>query len=607
MKEKVLKQKKVKDNLESLVFFNFQKKVFILLRQKLDKTQFVLLSNKKDSIKDFNKRVRKVSFDTKDFTVDFFKIQNFHITEFDRELVLSFTDESKTFLAFSKNGIKWTVKGVLPQIIEEGCLSPCKVNGDNFAFFYGNKDIKVAYSSDLKNWKIDGSSILKTRDSFFDKNDLRVVSVHLFGKGVGLVYESSSQKGNQYLETGYALLARDNFSKIIWRTDSPLTDGCLPTLGVADTRCLGMILKAGIFYLYYKSGMKLFVISGRDPFSVPVETTKRMTKHPKNPIIWPKAIQKWQAMGTFNPGAVYLDGKVHLVYRAVSDVGLSTVGYALLKDCLHIECQSDEPIYIVGQESNFKESTQQPFMYESGPGFGGCEDPRLVQIGETIYMIYLNFNGWENPRIAMTSISAQDFLNKKWAWRKPIFLSREGQMHKNWVLFPEKINGKFALLSSLSPKVQVIYFDKMPKKNIRLESQFKNKSDVRRWDNVMRGTGAPPIRTEHGWLVLYHAMDVRDPNKYKVGAMILDYANPEKILYRSANPILEPDQKYENEGFKSGVVYVCGAVVVEDTLFVYYGGADTVVCVATIPFQAFLKSLMTDTQEEIGLQEIFLN
>jgi len=604
MKKVIPKKKKTKEGSEPLIFFNLKKRIFVMMRQKSDKSKFILLSNKKDSNKEFNKRGKKVHFDSKKFIVDFSKIKDFHLTEFGKELVLTFNDHNQTFLFFSKDGTKWIIKSVLPEIIENGCLSPCKTSEGKFAYFYGNKEIKVAYSSDLVNWKSEEVSLIKPRIGFFDKNNLQIVSAYLSEKGVGLIYESSFQSDwKRHLKTGYILLAKNDLSKVIWRADSPLTEGSISAGGLASVSCLGTILKEGIFYVYYKSGTKMFIISGRDPFSSPIETTHKLIRSVKNPIIWPKNTLKWQSMGTFNPGAVFLDAQVHLVYRAVGDNSLSTIGYALLEDGLHIKSQSDQPIFLSQPASEFSKKLPR-FVYESGPGgLGGSEDPRLTKIGKTIYMTYVAFNGYEAPRVAMTSISVDDFLNKKWTWRKPIFLSKRNQTQKNWVLFPEKISGKFALLSSLSPEVQIFYFDKLPTSDIELESQFRNKTGARRWDNLMRRVGSPPIKTEYGWLVLYHAMDIRDPNRYKVGAMILDYKNPEKILFRSANPILEPDKNYENEGYKAGVVYVCGAVVVEDTLFVYYGGADTVVCVATIPFQKFMKSLTAKTQEEMSCQE----
>ena len=89
-------------------------------------------------------------------------------------------------------------------------------------------------------------------------------------------------------------------------------------------------------------------------------------------------------------------------------------------------------------------------------------------------------------------------------------------------------------------------------------------------------------------------MDFRDPGKYKVGAMLLDLTDPTKILYRAKRPVLEPETHYENYGHKRGVVYVCGAVVKDDILFVYYGASDKTVAVAAVAFSEFLADLIAD-------------
>ena len=75
--------------------------------------------------------------------------------------------------------------------------------------------------------------------------------------------------------------------------------------------------------------------------------------------------------------------------------------------------------------------------------------------------------------------------------------------------------------------------------------------------------------------------------------MILDADDPTKVLYRSQVPILEPNFDYENNGWKSGVVYSCGAVVKDGELYVYYGGGDSVVCVAMANLEIFLNELKT--------------
>lgn len=188
------------------------------------------------------------------------------------------------------------------------------------------------------------------------------------------------------------------------------------------------------------------------------------------------------------------------------------------------------------------------------------------------------------------------FFKKQWNWKKPALISPGGEIHKNWMLFPEKVNGKFAMLHSISPDVLIDYFDTLEELE-NGERTIESRRDIRfrrgGWDSWIRGAGPPPIKTRIGWLLLYHAMDARDPNRYKLGAMILDARDPTKVLYRSARPILEPDADYENSGFKSGVVYSCGAVIKDGELYVYYGGGDSVTCVAMANIDQFLDDMKT--------------
>jgi len=160
-------------------------------------------------------------------------------------------------------------------------------------------------------------------------------------------------------------------------------------------------------------------------------------------------------------------------------------------------------------------------------------------------------------------------------------------------------------LHSISPEVLVDYFDTMDdlERGERV-IQSKRSTQLRKgaWDSWVRGAGPPPIKTKLGWLLFYHAMDVRDPNRYKLGAMILDSKDPKKILYRSRGPILEPDAHYENSGFKSGVVYSCGAVVKDNELYVYYGGSDSVTCVAMADLDHFLDDLRRNAEPKLQVE-----
>jgi predicted GH43/DUF377 family glycosyl hydrolase len=187
----------------------------------------------------------------------------------------------------------------------------------------------------------------------------------------------------------------------------------------------------------------------------------------------------------------------------------------------------------------------------------------------------------------------KDLEKNHWNWKYPRFISPEGEVNKNWVLFPEKINGKFAILHSVSPKIEIGYLDDIyDEKNKFIKSSPPSGGRPDHWDNHMRGAGAPPVKTDIGWLLLYHAMDKNDPNKYKLGCMILDINEPTKILYRSPQPILEPDMPYENN-WKPGVVYASGALIIEKDLVVYYGGGDKYVCAAKTPLKPLLNWLVT--------------
>ena len=221
----------------------------------------------------------------------------------------------------------------------------------------------------------------------------------------------------------------------------------------------------------------------------------------------------------------------------------------------------------------------------------------MTVIGDTLYMLYTAFDGWGSLRLALTSTKVSDFENKKPKWKKPALISPPGQIHKNWVIFPEKIDGKFAILHSVYPKILVEYFDSLNELNGKRFIYSNNTRPIdksRTWDSWFRGIGPTPIKTDMGWLMIYHAMDHNNPDRYRMGAMILDIKDPTKILFRSAYPILEPEEDYENNGHKWGVVYCCGAVVKDGDLLVYYGGADKVIGVASVSLDELLNDLKTN-------------
>lgn len=311
----------------------------------------------------------------------------------------------------------------------------------------------------------------------------------------------------------------------------------------------------------------------------------------ENPII--TGGHPWEAGGVMNPAAIIAGGKTHLFYRAVGDDGVSRIGYAWSADGTRIDGRLPYPVFAIGGAPALTRPAYTGLAESGGTWSGvGVEDPRGVVIGDRAYITFNAFAGWNSLRIGVSSIRLDDLLARRWKWSPPTYLSPTHQVHKNWVLFPEKINGKFAILHSLHSgsreSVLVDYLDTFEDSTV--ESPYNPKKDEHAWDSTLRGAGPPPIKTKDGWLLLYHANDAKESHKYKLGALLLDLDDPSKVIARSVRPVLEPDANYENDG-KPGIVYACGATLTGDTLRVYYGGGDKVVCVAKASLSELLKKL----------------
>ncbi len=337
-----------------------------------------------------------------------------------------------------------------------------------------------------------------------------------------------------------------------------------------------------------------------------------LKRHGGNPVLLPRPDVWWESEAVFNPAALYDRGRVHLLYRAMGADGISRIGYASSRDGLHFDIRPKEPVYAPTRDFGIPERKRvygplsySTFHYASGGGWGGCEDPRMVKIDGKIHMTFVAFDGWGFVRMAINSILADHFHNKEWNWQNPKFLSPPNEIHKNWVLFPEKINGKYAFLHSISPpKLSIEYVDSLDEFDGTkfIQSRYNRDGRPEHWDKSVRGAGAPPIKTSEGWLLFYHGMDPANPDVgYKVGVMLLDLKDPTKILFRANNPILEPKEWYENE-WKFGVVMATGAVVVGRDLLVYYGGGDKHIAVARANLRDFLRKLTNN--EHVVLERV---
>lgn len=437
---------------------------------------------------------------------------------------------------------------------------------------------------------------VSARKNYFDSGKIEVLKNFSIDSGILVIY---------YTPETYcfgAVLFDKKTNEIIYRTANPFFKNELPLSGIK------VELKKDIIKISFKKNdekeeweFSIDYILGKADKNIDQKTEIVkciIEKSTTNPIIAPITQNIWESCGTFNPAIVNIDGNIYILYRAVGGDGGSVIGYALSKNGITIDERLSYPIYKPTGEFELRVSkmSQPLFPYSSGGGYdcwGGCEDPRITKIDDTLYMIYTAFNGIHPPCVAMTSIKVQDFLNKDWSkWKKPILLSPKNQMHKNWVIFPEKINGKYAILHSITPDIQIAYLDSLDfQESPSIQSRYIQVKNKGVWDTVIRGVGPTPLKIDEGWLIFYHAINEKEPAKYKIGAMILDYKNPTKILYKSTFPIIEPDQKYENEGCKGGIVYTCGATIKDDNLILYYGGADTVVCVASCNLKKFVQQI----------------
>ena len=349
----------------------------------------------------------------------------------------------------------------------------------------------------------------------------------------------------------------------------------------------GAFVRSKKIYLYYGATDTVSCLAFlplEDLLEQLVFTTRReLIRFEGNPVISPIGEHKWESQGTFNPAAVFVDGKVRILYRAMSDDNTSTVGYASSVDGVHIGKRLPEPIYVPREE----------FERKAVPGGNsGCEDPRVTKIGDTLYMCYTAYAGNGPPRVAFTSIKEKDFIDHNWNWTKPVLISPPGMDDKDAALFPKKIGGKYWFLHRLGSD---IWIDSVDNLDFDGATKFLGGKILMRprdtaWDSKRIGGTSPPIETAYGWLLFYHGISKRTGH-YNVRAALLDAKDPTVVLYRTHDPLLEPEMPYEKDGIVQNVVFPCGAVMMKNVLYVYYGGADKYVGVATIDMKVIVEGL----------------
>ena len=301
----------------------------------------------------------------------------------------------------------------------------------------------------------------------------------------------------------------------------------------------------------------------------PQHSARTFVRAEKNPILAPRG-EGFESKATFNAAAFDLDGAVHILYRAMDAKNTSTIGLALSKDGVTINERLLSPIYIPRADFEMKKGGE--------TNNSGCEDPRAAVIGDRLYLTYTAYSGVGTPRGALSSIALADYHARRFdAWSAPVLITPDGVDDKDVALVPTNKPGEYHLYHRVSNRICIdivsdLSFAHRVTRCIDLMGPRRGM-----WDSEKVGIAGPPIRIPEGWLLIYHGLSRH--GTYRLGAALLD---PEgfQVLARTADPIFEPLEIYEREGLVPHVVFSCGAIVRDDELFLYYGGADRVLGVA---------------------------
>jgi predicted GH43/DUF377 family glycosyl hydrolase len=288
------------------------------------------------------------------------------------------------------------------------------------------------------------------------------------------------------------------------------------------------------------------------------------------PILSPISHHSWESRAVFNPG-IARDGEIiHMLYRAVVGANFSSIGHAKLNTDGFVVDRLSYPVIV--SESEIEKQ--------------GCEDPRIVFFDKKYYIFYTGFDGKDIPNSANTRVmlaETMDFIS----FRKIGMIGPDVQ-DKDAMIFPEKIGNKIVFIHRIIPNIQIAFFDSMeelinPENSYwpcHLQNLEKHTLLYREyeWESMKIGAGPPPIKTEAGWLLIYHGVD---RNKvYRAGAALLDEKNPNKVIARLPYPILEPETEYEKYGDVNMVVFPEGITLKDDYIRIYYGAADKVIGLA---------------------------
>lgn len=325
-----------------------------------------------------------------------------------------------------------------------------------------------------------------------------------------------------------------------------------------------------------------------------------------NPIVTP-GIYNWRKTAVFNPGVLFHEGKFYMYERAAGSLSpfLTSIGLLESRDGIHFQPVEKEPVF-TGEMLGFPQ--------------GSVEDARVVKIEGRIYLCYAlqpyafdcHPTGYTLPDYTPEKYPQWKDTNTEYMiTRSGIAVSEDGKNFEQLcyttpkdiddrdnALFPEKINGKYAILRRPMQYVGEKYNTSIPGIWISYSIDLENWSEPELvaaaenpiWEGTKIGAAASPVKTEEGWLLFYHGVD--EKHVYRVGVMLLDLKNPAKVIKRSSQFVMEPEQYYEKHGLViPNTVFPTTVLNIDGMLYIYYGCCDTCIALAQVPLQEVLVFL----------------
>ncbi|MDP8206131.1 MAG: hypothetical protein P9L92_05660 [Candidatus Electryonea clarkiae] len=312
-----------------------------------------------------------------------------------------------------------------------------------------------------------------------------------------------------------------------------------------------------------------------------------------------------------NPCIIKNNEDYHILYRAVAQDFKSTIGY------LRARYQAGNPV-VIDRLSKPLMEPENDFEKE------GVEDPRLVWFEGEYHLFYTAWDGY-HARLGYASGGSVDSMENR-RLIGPLFETGEalkiirensklGDYVKRWsedpadmflwekdaTILPERVNNKIVMIHRLRPDIQVAYLDSLEQLDdrgfwedyLRHMDQYRMMLRKEPWEESHIGMGPVPIKTDAGWLMIYHGVTNRPRLTYRAGAALFDLNDPQRLIGKTKEPLFEPVEDWEKSGDVNNVVFPEGLVVHDGILDIFYGGADTVIGVISVRLDQLLDYLQS--------------